>query len=75
MRDGEGSEPALAASAGAEAGKLYEEIGEELNRIPPMVFESGRPLIRASGEGSGEFVSLAVPLLPEDDVRSPEVFT
>lgn len=62
VRGAEGSEPALAASAGKQASKLYEEIAPKLDLIPPMLFESDRPLLRGSSEDGGDFVALAVPL-------------
>ncbi|MGH0029007.1 MAG: HD-GYP domain-containing protein [Myxococcota bacterium] len=50
----------LAATAGDGAEKLYESLESKIAAMPPLVLESGRPLVQGS-DGQG-FAALAVPL-------------
>jgi putative nucleotidyltransferase with HDIG domain len=60
---GAGDESApLAATAGDGAEKLYESLEAALSAIPPLVLESGRPLLQGPSDGARGFAALAVPL-------------
>ena len=56
-----GEAPALAATSGDAAHKLYEAHREDLDEIARLVLESGRALARG-GEGGGGLNALAVPV-------------
>lgn len=62
--DSQEAAPAVAASAGTDASKLYKQLEEKLAAIPSMVFESERPVLRAAAHGS-DFAALGVPLPSE----------
>lgn len=62
IRGTDDAAPALAATAGRDASKLFEQFQTQLEQIPGIVFETERPLLQAPGDDDRSFAALAVPL-------------